>query len=331
MPVVEIEDLGAFHCGDDDTVMRAALRAGVAFPYACNTGSCGNCRFQLVSGRIEHRRPDAPAWNDRDRARGRWLGCQARPLDDCRIRVRPSKDGPPLHRPTRMRVTMTDVVPVSHDISEFTFSLDGPDAFLPGQYALFQLDGVEGPRAYSMCNLPGTGEWRFQVKRVPGGAATGVLFDSLRPGAHVALDGPYGHGYLRPEEPGDLLLVAGGSGLSPMLSIARAAAADPVLSQRTIRFFYGGRRPEDLCAERHLRTLAGFGRSIVLVDAVSEPVAGWNGLQGFVHEVVRECLGDRIPGHEAYFAGPPPMVQAMQRMLYEAGLEPDRMHFDEFF
>jgi toluene monooxygenase electron transfer component len=116
-----------------------------------------------------------------------------------------------------------------------------------------------------------------------------------------------------------------------MLSIARAAAADPSLSQRTIRFFYGGRRPEDLCAERQLRDLAGFGRSILHVDAVSEPVAGWNGPRGFVHDVVRECLGDRIPEHEAYFAGPPPMVRAMQRMLYEAGLEPDRMHFDEFF
>ncbi|MGH8928224.1 MAG: FAD-binding oxidoreductase, partial [Acidimicrobiia bacterium] len=233
--------------------------------------------------------------------------------------------------PVPMRGRLTDVVQITHDISEFGFALDGPDDFLPGQYALIELEGVNGARPYSMCNLPGTGEWRFHVKHVPGGAATGVLFADLRSGDSVGLDGPYGHAHLREDRPGNLLLVAGGSGLSPMISIVRAAAASPALSDREIHFFYGGRHPRDICTDTMLAQLPGLGRRLTHVVAISEPSPGWSGPVGFIHEVVRERLGERLAEFEIYFAGPPPMAQAMQVMLHEVGVAPDRMHFDEFF
>jgi toluene monooxygenase electron transfer component len=327
---VHIEGAATIEVVEGDTVLRAALRAGLGFPYACNTGSCGNCRFTLLEGEVEHLRDDAPAWSDRDRERGRWLGCQAMPLSDLRVKVRLEDTVPP-HRPRRRPARLVEVLPVTHDMSEFVLEVEGSDAFEPGQYALFHLEGVDGDRGYSMCNLPGSGEWRFQVRRVPDGRATTVLFDGTRPGDVVVLDGPYGNAYLRPEGPGDLLLVAGGAGLSPMLSIVRAALRDHALADREIRFFHGGRHPEDLCAERFLGELPGFGERLQLMEAVSEPSPGWAGPTGFIHEVVHREVGARLPGFEAYFAGPPPMVKAMQAMLFESGLTPDRMHFDEFF
>lgn len=332
MPLVQIEEGVSFECIDGDTILRAALRAGLGFPYGCNVGACGNCRFQLIDGAVDHVRADAPAWTDRDRQRGRWLGCQARPQGDVRIKIRLDPEAVPPHLPVSMRGQLTEVVQITHDISEFAFALDGPDGFLPGQYALFELEGVVGARPYSMCNLPGSGEWRFQIKLVPGGAATGVLFGDLRRGDSVAIDGPFGLAYLREDRPGNLLLVAGGSGLSPMMSIARAVAASPSLSQRETQFFYGGRHPRDICTEPMLAQLAGFGERLSHVAAVSEPSPEWSGPSGFIHEVVREHLGEkRLAEFEIYFAGPPPMVKAMQAMLHDAGITPDRMHFDEFF
>jgi toluene monooxygenase electron transfer component len=329
LPLVDIEGADVVECADGDTILRAALRWGVGFPYGCNVGACGNCRFQLVGGAVEHLRTDPPAWTDRDRERGRWLGCQARPLEDCRVKVR--LDPAPPHRPVRMRGRHTEVRQITHDMVEFAFALEGPDDFLPGQYALFHLEGVEGARPYSMCNLPGSGEWRFQIKRVPGGAATGVLFDDLRLGDPVVIDGPYGHGYFRADRPGNLLLVAGGSGLSPMISIARAATTSADLSDREIHFYFGGRQPHDLCAEPMLAELPGYGRCLTHVAAVSEPSPEWTGPAGFIHEVVRDRLAERLAEFEVYFAGPPPMVKATQLMLHEAGVGSERMHFDEFF
>lgn len=213
----------AFDVAEGDTVLRAALRAGLGFPYECNVGSCGNCRFELQEGEVAHLRADPPAWGERDRARKRWLGCQAAPAGDCRIKVGLAEKYVPLVRPRICGAVLTERHDVTHDIVEFRFRLDAPHPFLPGQYALIDAPGVTGARAYSMCNVAdaGTAEWHFQIKRVPGGAATGALFDRLRTGDRVTLDGPYGMAWLREEAPRDVLCLAGGSGLSPM-EIGRA-------------------------------------------------------------------------------------------------------------
>lgn len=331
MARIVIEGGPGFECAGDDTIARAAQRAGLGFPYACNVGSCGNCRFELVEGEVAHRRVDAPAYSDRDRGRNRFLGCQAGPLGDCRIRVRLDPTAAPPVRPRRTRGRLTEVVALTHDISEFAFALDGPDAFRPGQYALVHVPGLPWPRAYSMCNLPGEGEWRFQVKRVPGGAATTALFDALGEGATLAIDGPYGHAYLREDAPRDLVLVAGGSGLSPMMSIARAASVSPALSGRRIDFYYGGRQPRDVCGESQLRVLPGWGARLRYVAAISQPADEWTGPTGFVHEVVQRAQGEALREKEVYFAGPSAMATAVQAMLHGLGVPPAQVHYDEFY
>lgn len=328
MPQIQIEEAGSFRCGHDDTILRAALRVGIGFPYSCNTGSCGTCRFQLLEGQVEHLRSDPPAWTDRDRSRGRWLGCQARPLGDCRVRVRLDEEIPP-HPPLRRKARLIGSVELTHDMREFYFEVEEPGAFLPGQYALLDLEGVDGARPYSMSNLAGSGEWHFVIKRVPDGAATGILFDQMRPGDTVGMDGPYGLAYLRESGHRDLLLVAGGSGLSPMLSIAKAAT--DLSDGGHIYFFYGGRRPADLCAEPLLAELPPFANRFTVVSACSEASESWKGPFGLIHEVVRAKMGDLLSHVEVYFAGPPLMTEAMQLMLREAGVAPEHMHFDEFF
>lgn len=323
----------AFECGGDDTILRAGLRAGLALPYSCNTGSCGTCRFELVEGEVEHLRADPPAWSERDRRRGRWLGCQARALQPCSIRVRLDPTFEVRHRPQRMRGRLREVAALTHDIAEFAFEVSGPDGFRPGQYALLAPAGVEAPRGYSMCNLPGAGEWRFLIKRVPGGSATSALFDATPIGEEVAIDGPYGTAYLREEVERDLLLIAGGSGLSPMVSIARAAAASPALKSRNIHFLYGCRTPRDVCGEAQIGALDGFGARLTYLAAISHPAPGdgWAGPTGFIHEVARARFGERLQALEIYFAGPPAMAAALQLALHEAGVDPAHVHFDEFY
>ena len=160
---------------------------------------------------------------------------------------------------------------------------------------------------------------------------TTALFDALRPGDRVELDGPYGQAWLREDQPRDLLLVAGGSGLSPMVSIARAAAVSARLAAREVHFVHGGRLPRDLCGEPMLAPLPGFGTRIRYTPCISEAADAWTGRSGFVHEVVRALYGPRLQEYEVYFAGPSLMARAMQAMLHEAGVAPERVHFDEFY
>jgi toluene monooxygenase electron transfer component len=325
----------SFIC-ENDTVMRAAIRAGHGFPYECNIGSCGNCRFELVEGEVVHQRADAPAWTERDRQRKRYLGCQARPLSNCLIKVGLREHYKSVHPPRRTEAWLSGTEDVTHDIREFRFRLAEPAPFLPGQYALLSIPEVEGARAYSMCNVSGSGdEWHFQIKRVPGGQATERLFGSLEPGHSIAVDGPYGMAYLREGSPRDILCLAGGSGLSPMISIARGTAASRALAERKLHFIYGGRGARDICGESMLRCLPGYGERILYHPVLSAPdtdqEARWTGRTGFLSDVARDMFADRLPDFEIYFAGPPAMAESTLRMLVEMKVPPSQIHFDQFY
>ena len=326
----------AFDCAADDTVLRAAQRAGIAFPYECNVGSCANCKFELVEGEVHMRWSEAPAWTDRDRQRKRFLGCQSRPLADCTVKLRLDARYQPPHPPQRFSAALESVHAVTHDMGEFRFVLEQPQKFEPGQYALAYLPGVTGARAYSMSNTGAEGPvWEFIVRRHPGGVGSATLFDQVRVGQRVEFDGPYGMAWLRRDAPRDILCIAGGSGLAPMLSIARAAVVEPQLSGRHVHFLYGGRTPADICGEELLRELPGWNERLSYHPAISPvpgaSVDGWTGAVGYLHEVALERFGHKLPQLEIYFAGPPAMAVALQRMLLDAKVPASQVHFDQFY
>jgi toluene monooxygenase electron transfer component len=334
MREVKVAGGPGYGCADDDTLLRAGLRAGLGMPYECNSGACGTCKVELLEGQVTSLRPDAPGLGERDRAKNRVLACQARPVTDCAIKVRLREENVPVHRPRKFRATLTGVRDLTHDLREFRFRTAGAPGFLPGQYALFYLPGLDAPRTYSMSNVDdGSGEWHFAVKRMPGGTGTATLFDKVPVGMEIALDGPYGLAYLRPESPRDIVLIGGGSGLAPVLSLARGAVAEPRLAGRVIHAFYGARAERDLCGFQELEALPGYGTRLFFHPVLSEPGAStsWEGATGFVHEHVREFVGERWPDFEYYFAGPPPMAQAVQQMLIEKRVPYPQVHFDSFY
>ena len=336
MHSVRIQGGPDYRCDTQDTLLRAALRAGLGMPYECNAGSCGTCKVELVEGEITSLRPDAPGLAERDRAKNRVLACQAQPDTDCTIKVRLRPENVPLHRPAKFSATLTAVRDLTHDMREFTFNAKESPGFMPGQYALFYLPGLEAPRTYSMSNTDdGGGTWQFIVRRVPGGTGTVTLFDKVAVGDAITLDGPYGLAYLRAESPRDLVLIGGGSGLAPMLSLARGAVADARLAGRRIHVFYGARTTRDLCGAAELEALPGFGSRITFTPVLShhgdDSVETWDGAKGFVHEIARDFVGERWADFEYYFAGPPPMAEAVQKMLIEKRVPYPQVHFDSFY
>jgi toluene monooxygenase electron transfer component len=314
---------------DEDCLLRGALRAGVGFPHECSVGGCGGCRFDLLEGEMETLWPQAPGLSERDRKRGKRLACQSRPLGNCRIKVRSDEAYRPPVSPRRMRATLLECRRITPDMSEFTLELPEPATFLPGQYALVVPPGVGSARAYSMSNLPqGDGRWQFVIRRVPGGQGSGALFDHLAPGDSVTVDGPYGHAYLRPGLR-DVVCIAGGSGLGPMLSVARGVLAEG--GSRAVHFFHGMRSQADLGAMEELDRLAGDRLTATAVLSDPRPEVPWHGVTGFVHAEVERTLAPGLDRFDFYFAGPPKMVEAVQEMLMLRHRVPfEQVHFDRF-
>ncbi|PWR17958.1 2Fe-2S iron-sulfur cluster-binding protein [Zavarzinia compransoris] len=331
--VVTVEGGGSFVQGAGDaSLLQAALRGGLGLPYECSSGGCGSCRIQVVEGEVESLWPEAPGLSPRDRRKGLQLACQTRACGNATIKVTLDGHCVPKVPPRVMHLTLVSARDLTRDIREFRFAAPGPAEFIAGQYAILRLpDGLR--RCYSMSNLPNAeGYWEFQIKRVPGGKASNGLFD-MAPGAVIGLDGPYGLAHLVAESARPVVCIAGGSGLAPMVSIARAVGADPA---RQLDFFYGGRTAADVCGEAHLAGLPGFGDTLryhPVVSSLDDPLsAGWTGLSGFVHEVVGRHQGDRLREAEIYFAGPPPMAEALQRLLMlDLKVPFGQIHYDRFF
>jgi len=322
---------GVFSCGDDDVILRAGLRAGLPLAYECNVGGCGSCKFDLLEGEVETLWDNAPGLGARDKARGRRLACQSRPRGDCRIRMIGRSEGPDVPRPRRFQARLIGTTDLTHDLREFRFHSDSPAVFLPGQYALLSLPGVSALRAYSMSNIENElGEWHFIIRHVPQGAATSALF-ALPQGSALEIDGPYGLAFLRPTIERDIVCIAGGSGLSHMVSIARGIDRVPALVGKTLHFFYGGRTADDICGEHLLRALPVIGETVHFHPVVSTLDPRWTGRSGFVHELVAELVTQDPQRFEYYLAGPPPMAEAVAGLLGRAKVPSAQVHFDRFF
>ena len=327
---IEIDNGPTFPVGsNEDTLLRAALRAGLAFPYECSVGGCGACRFELLEGVVQTLWEEAPGLSERDRKRGKRLACQTHVQGDARIRVRLGGESEqPAVPPQRVTATLSERRAISDDMVELRLTLPRSPGFRAGQYALLYPPGAEGARAYSMSNLDDGSDWRFIVRRTPGGRGSAVMCTELPVGAAVDIDGPYGHAWLRPSAR-DVVCVAGGSGLGPMLSIARGVLAEH--RPRRVHFFLGLRHEGDLGAAEQLQALTGERLSATVVLSSPADTSAWTGATGFVHTEVERQLAPHLGDFDHYMAGPPPMIEAMQDVLMARHQVPfGQIRFDRF-
>ena len=332
--IVNEKDHSQFEQQPEDTILRAALRAGLGMSYECNSGGCGACKFELLSGEVETLWAQAAGLSERERKRNRHLACQCKAIGQIAIKANTAPEYVPRIPPKRQIARLAGITDITHDIREFRFVTQGAAQFLSGQYAMLTLPQVGSARAYSLANTANSqGEWHFQIRRVAQGKATQVLFDELTLGAEIELDAPYGIAYLRTGAPRDLVCIAGGSGLAPMISIARGAAEAGLLDKHHLHFFYGARTEQDICGQNLLQALVGFESHIHYYPVVSNPsTADWQGATGFVHHYIPQALPQALANFEFYFARPPPMTQALQEMLMLEHKVPfEQIHFDRFF
>ena len=175
---IHIEGRGvAFQQEGEDTILRAGLRAGLGFPHECNAGGCGSCKFTPGEGEIESLWADPPGLTARDRKKGLCWLASAAPNRTCRSRFACPRSMSRAFCPVRRKARLAGIHGITHDLREFRFQAEGEAEFLAGQYASIDIPGLDSPRCYSMSNIANArGEWHFQIRRVPGGKGTGLLF-----------------------------------------------------------------------------------------------------------------------------------------------------------
>jgi NAD(P)H-flavin reductase/hemoglobin-like flavoprotein len=224
-----------------------------------------------------------------------------------------------------------EVVKIDHradDIAVLTIAPDQPLPFTAGQHLTVQTP--RWPRIwrpYSIACMPrDDGLLTLHVKAVPGGWVSSALVRYTSPGSELVLGPPLGTMTLERAADRDLLCVAGGTGLSPIKAIIEQAVRDSTVTPRRIYLYYGARRRHELYDLPDLWRLEDAYSGLELIPVTSDDPA-FDGMQGNVGRVAA-----RYTPHadcEAYVAGPPEMVRETIHVLGRAGLERERIHFDD--
>jgi NAD(P)H-flavin reductase/ferredoxin len=324
-----------FEVARDTPILEAALNAGLPFPHGCRVGTCGSCKCRLVSGEIHELADFAFALSAEELAQGFVLACQSLPRADIVLdlpAVADAADAPPIRRHTGR---IAGLRKLTHDIVLLEFSSDEAIAYRAGQYFEFALPGAASElRAYSFAHAPAREPSKvasFYVRLVPGGAFTSWLHSTARVGDALSGRGPFGDLRLR-DSAAPILAIAGGSGLAPIQALLEEALARG--REREVHFYFGARRQADLFGAEAMERLANQWRgSFRFVPVLSEEPAdsGWAGARGFVSDFARLKLGGRIAECHVYACGPPPMIDATERMCLAGGVARENLHFDRFF
>ena len=311
-------------CEADELVSEAAFRAKINIPLDCRDGACGTCKCHCESGSYTQGVYIDDALTEEEASQGYLLTCQTRPQSDCVIRVPASsvacKTAVASHAGPLTVIDRTSSTTVS-----FTLRADKPVSFLPGQYVNLGIPGTGEHRAYSFSSAPGQTELSFLIRDVPDGLMSGFMRHTAQVGDSMQFTGPYGSFYLRPVER-PVLMLAGGTGLAPFLSMLRWLQTQPVA--QPIRLAYGVNGNDDLVELATLDALKAALPDFDYFTCVVDPASGHPRL-GYVTDHL--SAADLHAGNaDVYVCGPPPMVEGVRRWMAGVGVAPAHFYFEKF-
>ncbi|MEY3210940.1 MAG: hypothetical protein RIT28_1421, partial [Pseudomonadota bacterium] len=317
MPTIHWRDQ-AIEAQTGQSALDALLNAGVGIPHACRAGACQSCLVRASAGELP---PQAQAGlRDDQRARGEVLACRL-----------PVSEG--LHLEPAGALALSGALVLTRrdrpTESVAVLHLRPSPGLRPlaGQLLhLIREDGLSRP--YSVASLPDDPLVELHVRQVPGGRMSTTLCDTAPIGARFGVRGPFGDCTLRPGEPDrPLLLVGVGTGLAPMLGLARDAYAQGWRAPVTL--IQAGLNPDALYQPEALVDLAAAWPGLRWCRVVLQGPAPEGVEVGDVVETAKQRYA-AAPDARVYLCGDAAVVNRLRRALFLAGASLSALHADPF-
>jgi NAD(P)H-flavin reductase/ferredoxin len=309
-----------YDCAPGESVLDALLRQGVEVAHSCRSGACLTCLLRAAAGAP----PEAAQRGLRPtlRDQGYFLACQCRPTGD--LLVRDAADGG-----LYGRAEVAAVERLSPQVAKVALAPATELYYHPGQFVTLRRPADGLARSYSLASVPRLDRHlELHVKRLPGGAMSGWIYDELRAGQTLDLQGPNGACYYLPGRPDQaLLLIGNGTGLAPLIGILRDALADG--HRGPVHLYHGTRRAEGLYMHQSLSALAVRHDNVAYHPCLSGPQVA-AGCRAGRAEAVAFADHPDLAGWRVFLCGYPPMVQAARRRAYLAGAALADIHADAF-
>lgn len=330
---ITIQGGDSFSVAPGDNLFRTLRGVHVFIPTICGgNGFCGKCRLKVLAGAsspvTDHERKKL---SDEELAAGWRLSCQVLVQQDMTLEL---PDGTKDVRMFSAKVVELEMM--SHDVRRARLELITPDTirYLPGAFILLDIPPAPGAprgasRSYSIATPPSsTRAFEINVKLVPGGIGSGFVHNTLKVGDTVTFTGPYS-GYADSAENNEIICVAGGSGMSPVLSILRHLKE--IQSSRPVLYFFGVKTSADLLYLDELHALEKTLPSFRFVPVLEVPTP--NERPHFETGLVTQAITDFVTdasGASAYLCGSPGMLGACCSLLTKLGISDKKIFFDKF-
>ncbi len=313
-----------------DTILDAALREGIALPFECRNGGCGQCKATLAYGEVDHGAYQKEALTQAERDAGQILTCCAQPRGDVEIEYLPAKT-PGGIRPREWLATVERLEKLAPDVMRVILALEGGEriSFYAGQYINVLLeDGAR--RSFSFATAPQeSARIELHIRRIEGGRYTGHVFERMRAGDKLRFEGPLGAFFLREDTDKPIIFVAGSTGFAPVKSMLEHAFARGL--RRRMLLYWGTRQRADMYLAALPEQWAREHDNFTFVPVLSDPAPEdhWQGRTGLVHEAI---LADfpSLAGHQVYACGSTAMVEAAHPAFRARGLAQDDCFADAF-
>ncbi len=312
------------------TLLSALYGEEIFIPSACGgRGACSYCKVTVLSGGGPVLPTETPYLTRKEVRSGARLACQVKVREDIELRI-PEE----LLNVKLFSATVERTISVTHDIKEVRLALLEPEeiSHQPGQYAQVRAPSPDGPvfRAYSISSPvyePRVVE--LIVRLVPGGIGSTYLHN-VQEGDTVTFTGPFGEFRLNEDPQVEIVCVGGGCGMAPMRNIIYSLYER--WPERACWLFFGCRTTQDIFYLDEYEQLAREHPNFRVIYALSDPLEPgeqWDGETGFIHLSVDKHLEAGVK-RQAFLCGPPPMIEAVTRVLEEKGLRPDDIFYDKF-
>jgi CDP-4-dehydro-6-deoxyglucose reductase len=330
MNKVTIKNSGhTFDVRPSQTVLQAAIDAGINLPYGCRNGACGSCKAKLISGKVMHNDYQSSAMSDAELAAGNALLCCAMALEDLTIECR-EVGGLAGIKPRILPARVAKKEQLAHDVIALHLQLPASERlqFKAGQYIEFILkDGKR--RAFSIANAQHDAEFlQLHIRVIPGGVFSEYVANELVEKAILRIEAPFGNFFLREDSNKPIIFVAGGTGFAPVKGIIEHMLFNSI--KRDIILYRGARQLQDLYMHELCEKWAEFTPHLTYIPVISEPDGDtWQGRTGLVHEAVLADYKD-LGGHQAYVCGAPGMCEVAHHTFVAQGLLADEFFSDAF-
>lgn len=314
------------------TLLNSLNSTGLFIPSACGgQGSCGLCKVKVTAGAPPILPTEEPHLSKDERAGNVRLCCQLKVHNDMELEI-PEE----LFSIREFNGTVESLTDLNHDIKLLRIALSEGDEIdvIPGQYIQIETPAYKKTpepvyRAYSIATDPrDKTHIDLVIRLVPNGICTTYVFEHMKAGQKIKLNGPYGE--FRLTDTGkDMVFIAGGSGMAPFLSILAQMKNDNI--QRKVTYFFGARARRDLICLDQMKAFEEALPNFKFVPCLSQPMEddNWDGETGLVTEIAKRYFLD-MSDMEGYLCGSPGMCDASVAALTANGMPAENIFFDKF-